>query len=573
MKKTIVRVLVTFIVSCTLVLIPATSAQAFDAGPLLKGTVKAAPTVGKGVSLFGRFSNPYGWAITAAQVGWFAWGQRDAFIATDQPERTLNEYGEFDPEFTATPSGGVGTYGTSAKSNFRITSTTTTTISFEFNCTNTGSFGCARGAQGFSEKWAANSPAYSSEYIEKEWAWCRGSNGVINQRRPANFTVEAGGADFPLSVVGTYTPCPAGEVLTGLYVTGHTNGGQLYAIAQGSAVPAGYGDNPVTMGEYSVQVECVNYATLEVVTITSTTPASEGGYVLPSCGGRLGEDWHAKGFVVTPTKPEIDNEPIPMEIEVPDFLPIEWDELLPADPDWQPCQSSKNGCSLGVWIDTKRCYEGVAGCADWEEIERAEPERIKCRWGVNDVALSNCRVLRDLYKPDTEVEVDTGVKTEPGTGADTSPGTSPGVPVGALPRPENEAEGSECMPTGWAAFNPIEWILKPVKCALQWAFVPKKPLVDVVTRIKTKMEGRAPFKWFTSLAALPSSFGSSGCPDWRIQVADVDKNIICNTGFGNAIVSARPMLLALMLAAAVWPFMRSLAYSAFPVFKPSPSND
>lgn len=42
-----------------------------------------------------------------------------------------------------------------------------------------------------------------------------------------------------------------------------------------------------------------------------------------------------------------------------------------------------------------------------------------------------------------------------------------GGPSGPLPP---ETEGAECLPNGWGWFNPIEWVLKPVKCALMWAF-------------------------------------------------------------------------------------------------------
>lgn len=31
-------------------------------------------------------------------------------------------------------------------------------------------------------------------------------------------------------------------------------------------------------------------------------------------------------------------------------------------------------------------------------------------------------------------------------------------------------EGGECFPSGWGWLNPVEWVLKPIKCALVWAF-------------------------------------------------------------------------------------------------------
>lgn len=36
----------------------------------------------------------------------------------------------------------------------------------------------------------------------------------------------------------------------------------------------------------------------------------------------------------------------------------------------------------------------------------------------------------------------------------------------------NGTDDKNCIPTGIAAFNPFEWVYKPVKCVLKWAFIP-----------------------------------------------------------------------------------------------------
>lgn len=45
----------------------------------------------------------------------------------------------------------------------------------------------------------------------------------------------------------------------------------------------------------------------------------------------------------------------------------------------------------------------------------------------------------------------------------------PGCPT-PEPPPDDGSGDSECLPNGWGWFNPIEWVLKPVKCALLWFF-------------------------------------------------------------------------------------------------------
>lgn len=67
------------------------------------------------------------------------------------------------------------------------------------------------------------------------------------------------------------------------------------------------------------------------------------------------------------------------------------------------------------------------------------------------------------------------VPQNPGDG--TSPEQScpgaPGCPSASTPEgpPPPELEGDDgCWPSGWGWFNPLEWVLHPIKCALVWAF-------------------------------------------------------------------------------------------------------
>jgi hypothetical protein len=68
--------------------------------------------------------------------------------------------------------------------------------------------------------------------------------------------------------------------------------------------------------------------------------------------------------------------------------------------------------------------------------------------------------------------------TLPGTGT----GTGTDVPIdrgtGPIPTPIADDDfGGEgvCWPSGWGWFNPAQWVLRPIKCALVWAFVPSDP--------------------------------------------------------------------------------------------------
>lgn len=68
--------------------------------------------------------------------------------------------------------------------------------------------------------------------------------------------------------------------------------------------------------------------------------------------------------------------------------------------------------------------------------------------------------LEDLLTPDPQ---------NPGDG---TPGTQQGPDPrsGGTPGTSSSGEGQACWPQGWGWLNPVEWVLKPIKCALVWAF-------------------------------------------------------------------------------------------------------
>ncbi|HVX68352.1 MAG TPA: hypothetical protein VHA79_01520 [Mycobacteriales bacterium] len=94
----------------------------------------------------------------------------------------------------------------------------------------------------------------------------------------------------------------------------------------------------------------------------------------------------------------------------------------------------------------------------------------------------------DNYASDYRCELKTGAGVQVAT-----------MPVSACPSPAGETQttgatgtgdpedgdvhidGSSavsCTPHGWALFNPVDWVMKPVECALQWAFVPDSDWVS-----------------------------------------------------------------------------------------------
>lgn len=53
---------------------------------------------------------------------------------------------------------------------------------------------------------------------------------------------------------------------------------------------------------------------------------------------------------------------------------------------------------------------------------------------------------------------------------------------------DGDGRGNECFPHGWGLLNPVDWVVKPVKCVLVWAFYPKTSMQTRVNRVKGELD-------------------------------------------------------------------------------------
>lgn len=157
-------------------------------------------------------------------------------------------------------------------------------------------------------------------------------------------------------------------------------------------------------------------------------------------------------------------------------------EILPSwlDPS-HPAYPCFNGtiCQLGVKINGALCSRSIAACATW--WENADDPKFSCHWGPVTMAITDCEVLKHHYKPNAVDDPETGVGTEPapapqpsaGTGGASSAPTSGANPSAPPTSPESttDPDSQGCYGAAWS-WNPVDWVMVPVKCALKWAFVP-----------------------------------------------------------------------------------------------------
>lgn len=228
-------------------------------------------------------------------------------------------------------------------------------------------------------------------------------------------------------------------------------------------------------------------------------------------------------------------------------------EVQPRVPtEYADCDPLTGGapCRLEVWVNGQPCQVGASLCEEWIRNQVKGLGTYQCKWGPYVVPLVQCDMLERAYLPEgtqmtgpnTDGVVETYLdlhpdgsvknKTSTDTGGDTGtvqvdPAPAP-VPT-TVPKTDPKARGEGCYPTGMAAWNPVEWVLQPVQCALSWAFVPSTTGVATTT---AQLQGTLND---TGFAPLMSAVGAtveplgvaSGCqgPMMPFNLGEVDEEL------------------------------------------------
>ena len=185
---------------------------------------------------------------------------------------------------------------------------------------------------------------------------------------------------------------------------------------------------------------------------------------------------------------------------------------------WTQYPECRQGaCSLQLYrkADSKSCFDGdvvasAGNCADWF----ADPQKdanYQCMYGAHDVSLTECYVYADVFKPD---KVAAGqAYADPTTGESVSGQSSPGAAKTALSKTITDpSDFTGCLDQGWAAANPVEWVLVPIQCALQWAFAPRAATINAdVAQLQTTWGDTAPAKVVAAVQSWKINPSPGGC--------------------------------------------------------------
>lgn len=161
------------------------------------------------------------------------------------------------------------------------------------------------------------------------------------------------------------------------------------------------------------------------------------------------------------------------------------------------------------------CFDAPEQCVSWSTEVQASPDTYRCYYGGALVAISECNVYTRVFDRD-KVQQGTGyADPSTGTGVTTSTGTAvttnPGAALTSMSTPASDpSKPRQCFPSGWGAFNPFEWVLQPVKCALEWAFVPRE---SVLSSFRANVSGRFAQTSFGAVAGIVTAVNVPGVGD------------------------------------------------------------
>jgi hypothetical protein len=272
----------------------------------------------------------------------------------------------------------------------------------------------------------------------------------------------------------------------------------------------------------TTSIDCL-LADGSTVTLTGTTTGTDGQVPMPSCQAADPGSVPTK-IVVKAGWPGAEQTQATVALKDPHSM----------YPDCFDANGAFLGtCKVRVWINGSPCQVGQAACLNWQTTADDGTDTVECRMGSYVIPLSSCSPLKRSYDPTTGTQLLTAV--DPNTGApvdpnlDPDPSASPTPSTGALPttganpstvpnpdptpdpgtepQPDPDPESQNCWGSGWS-WNPVSWVYVPVKCALEWAFVPPSGYAgSLVGELQTSFDGTEPGKYLSALvdASRPPS--------------------------------------------------------------------
>lgn len=165
----------------------------------------------------------------------------------------------------------------------------------------------------------------------------------------------------------------------------------------------------------------------------------------------------------------------------------------------------KSGSTLG-----QSCFDIPEGCPGWYE-DSNKADKYQCTYGANKVGLEECTIYAGLFKPG-RVEVG-GAYSDPMTGEWSGGSNSVTLDRQAMgQKVQNPASTRSCNGMAVSGFDPVGFVMRPIQCALEWAFVPRPLVVEAQLAGGGKAwEGKPPAVIAAAVANAAPSASVEGC--------------------------------------------------------------
>lgn len=205
------------------------------------------------------------------------------------------------------------------------------------------------------------------------------------------------------------------------------------------------------------------------------------------------------------------------------------------------CELQLQRTANGTTWDT--CGPLAEYCPTWVTEWSETPDLFRCRFGPYTVDMTRCSAFRQpgLLLPNVGEDADADGKPDPVSPTAPVPEQLPnpvqdsttGEPV-PLPTdvPGADDQPRECWPSGFGIFNPLSWVLMPIRCAFEPS--PQK-VQQFRDGLRDKWEGSTPGLVVGGITAAVGAAGAvvvaGGCSGIQIPTGWLNRDAFSDAGF------------------------------------------
>lgn len=190
---------------------------------------------------------------------------------------------------------------------------------------------------------------------------------------------------------------------------------------------------------------------------------------------------------------------------------------------WAAYPECRGGaCALDLKIKSAKpkldsCFDLGIDCVGWF-AEPDKNDKYQCTYGTHDVSLTECYAYSGLFEPG---RIEAGAPySDPMTGEWSGGSNTPSPDrQGFGQAVQNPDFGRSCNGLASTGFDPVAWVMRPVQCALEWAFVPRPAVLDVsMASVGAKWDGTMPGQLGAALGGWEFVAPPSGCAGILVDV-------------------------------------------------------